>query len=189
GPTVTKKTAEYLTIKDNNSLNRMLSTAFVVYLALGLVIVVLVFGLTPIIPSLFHTDPEQAPQLKLVLWLIGLQAAAGFPFSIFGGVIQGLQDFHVRNVVTILNAVLRLVGTILLLTLGLGLISLLFLEFALNAIDWTFQIFWIKRRIPALQLRPKLYDSEEMKHLFRFSGAMLLWRVAGLVVHRSNRII
>src|SRR5262245_23313968 len=88
GPTVTKKTAEYLAVGGDSSLNRMLSTAFVLYLGLGLVIAAMVLGLTPIIPSIFHTEPQQAPQLKLILWLIGLQAAAGFPFSIFGGVIQ-----------------------------------------------------------------------------------------------------
>ena len=149
----------------------------------------MVLGLTPIIPSIFHTEPQQAPQLKLILWLIGLQAAAGFPFSIFGGVIQGLQDFHVRNVITILNAVLRLLGTIFLLTVGFGLISLLVLEFGLSAIGWVLQVGWIKKRIPALRLHPNLYDSEERKQLFRFSGTMLLWRVAGMLVHRSNHII
>jgi O-antigen/teichoic acid export membrane protein len=189
GPTVTKKTAEYLAVDARAGLNRMLSTAFALYTVLGVVMCVAVLGLGFIAPSIFQTDPGQAPQFQLIVWLIGLQAAAGFPFSIFGGALQGLQDFHIRNVITVLNAVLRLIGTVVVLTLGFGLVSLLLLEFALSAVSWTLQFAWVKKRIPSLRLRYSLYDAVEMKQLFRFSGAMLLWRVAGLTVHRANRII
>ncbi len=189
GPTVTKKTAEYLAVKQEDRLNRVLSTAFTLYLALGLVIAALILGLAPIIPALFHTDPQQGPQLRLVLLIIGMTAAAEFPFSIFGGVIQGLQDFHVRNIITVLNAVFRLAGTMAVLSLGFGLISLLILEFGLSAFSWAFQVLWIKKRVPELRLSPRLYDRKELGDLFKFSGAMMLWRVAGLTIHRANRII
>jgi O-antigen/teichoic acid export membrane protein len=189
GPTVTKKTAEYLAIRADDKLNQVLSTAFSLYLALGLVIATLVLVLAQIIPFLFHTDAQQGPQLKLVLLIIGMQAAAGFPFSIFGGMISGLQDFHIRSILTVANAIFRLTGTVIVLSLGFGLISLLILEFGLSGISWAFQVFWIKKRVPHLKLHPKLYDRGEMKQLFKFTGAMLLWRVAGLTIHRANRII
>jgi len=189
GPTVTKKTAEYLATGAEDKLNRVLSTAFTLYLGLGVVIATIILSLAPVIPSLFHTDPQQAPQLRLVLVIIGMEAATGFPFSVFGGVLQGLQDFHIRNLITVQNAILRLISTITLLSLGYGLISLLLLEFVLSAISWILQVFWIKRRVPQLKLSPRLYDSSELKLLFKFSGAMMLWRVAGLTIARANRII
>jgi hypothetical protein len=41
-----------------------------------------------------------------------MEAATGFPFSVFGAVLQGLQDFHIRNLLRCTNAILRLISTI-----------------------------------------------------------------------------
>jgi O-antigen/teichoic acid export membrane protein len=189
GPTVTKKSAEYIALKDHVGLNKMLSTVFVLYLCLGLIIGILIFLAAPFIPKFFQTNSEDIGKFETVLYIVGLQAAFGFPFAILGGLIQGLQDFHVNNGIIVLNSTLRLVATILLLTIGFGLISLLWLEFALSAIGWVLQIAWVKKRIPWLKLTIKLFDAKQLNSLFRFSGAMFIWRIAGMTVLRSHRII
>ena len=189
GPTVTKKSAEYLALRDTVGLNQILSTVFVLYLGLGTILAIAVLALAPVIPQVFHTDAQQVDQLKWGFWLVGLQAALGFPFAIFGGLVQGLHDFHISNGIVVINSVFRLIGTVILLNAGLGLISLLVLEFFLSAVGWTLQIVWVKKRIPELSISLSLYDSKQVRSLLGFSGAMFLWRAAGFTVHRSSRII
>lgn len=189
GPTVTKKSAEYLALRDNDRLNRMLSTVFVLYLVLGVVLGIAIFALAPMISGLFHVDAQQANQLKWIFWLIGLQAALGFPFAIYGGLIHGLHDFHVSNGIVVTNSLFRLVGSVLLLNSGMGLISLLVLELFLSVSGWALQMVWVRNRIPGLRIRLSSYDSTQVYSLIGFSGAMFLWQVAGVTVHRVSRII
>ncbi|MEW6330035.1 MAG: oligosaccharide flippase family protein [Pseudomonadota bacterium] len=189
GPTVTKKSAEYLALRDEDGLNRMLSTVFVLYLVLGVTLGAVILAMAPVMPGLFHVDAGQGTQLKWVFWLIGLQAALGFPFAIFGGLIHGLHDFHVSNGIVVVNSLFRLAGSVLLLNSGMGLISLLVLELFLSASSWTLQMIWVRKRIPGLRIRLSFYDSTRVYSLIGFSGAMFLWQIAGVTVHRVSRII
>jgi O-antigen/teichoic acid export membrane protein len=189
GPTVTKKSAEYIASESSSDLNRMLSTTFFVYLCLGLIAGIIIFLLGFFLPNIFKIEPEKVQQFKVILWLIGLQLTLGFPFAIFGGLMQGLQDFHASNVITIINTILRLIGTVLLLASGFGLISLVVLELFISLLTWLGQIVWVKHRIPNLKLSFDFFQFSLLKELFKFSLAMFLWRFAAITIHRANKII
>jgi O-antigen/teichoic acid export membrane protein len=188
-PTLIKKSAELLAKEDKVELSRTVSTIFTLYFLIGILIGFAIFGLSFLFPHVFNVSSENINTFKLVLWIIGLQTAISFPMSIWQGLLGGLQDFHVINGITIVTNIIRAIATVILLTSGFGLISLIWLGFGLAFIGWVTSIFWIKRRIPFLKINISKFEWTKVRDLSKFSGVMFIWRIAGTILHHSDRII
>lgn len=188
-PTLVKKSAEHLAKDDKQELNKTVNTIFILYLLSGAVFGVTIFALSFFVSHVFKVPLEDINTFKIVLWLVGLQAAIRFPMSIWQGLMGGLQDFHIINGIVIITNMLRAAGTVILLVSGFGLISLIWLEFALNAIGWLASMFWVRRRIPHLSIKISGFDLAKVKDLVRFSLAMFISGIAGKTIHGADRII
>ena len=63
------------------------------------------------IQHVFNLSPEQAVDRRASLMLIiGVYVSLGFPFSIFGGIINGFQRYDLNNVVGVGSSVVVAVG-------------------------------------------------------------------------------
>ena len=70
------------------------------------------------------STPEQAQTGKWILLIIGVNVAMNFPFSVFGGVINGFQRYDLNNMVAIVSSVAVAVVNVVVLLAGYGLIAL-----------------------------------------------------------------
>ena len=188
-PTLVKKSAEHLAKEDKQGLNQTVSTIFTLYLLSGVLVGTVIFGLSFVLPHVFNIPLEDINIFKTVLWIVGLQVAFNFPMSIWRGLMSGLQDFHIINGIAITTNLLKAVATVLLLMSGFGVISLIWLGFGVAAIGWLAGMFWVRRRIPYLQIKVSWFEWAKVKDLARFSGVMFIWGITGRVLHHSDRII
>lgn len=188
-PTLVKKSAELLAKNDKQELNGTVSTIFTLYLLGGIFIGVAIFGMSFFLYQIFNIPPEDINTFKTVLWIVGLQTAFSFPMSIWGGLMRGLQDFHIINGIAVITNLLRAAGTVLLIMFGFGLISLIWLGFGLAVVGWLAGILWVRQRIPYLRIQVLRFESSKVKDLVRFSGVMFIWGIAGTTVHQADRII
>lgn len=188
-PTLVKKSAEHLAKGEWAELNETVSIVFTLYLLMGALVGALIYGLSFFVPQLFNVPTEDISTFKKVLWIVGLQTALSFPMSIWNGLMGGLQDFHVSNVISISCQLGRVLVTAVLLMLGFGLISLIWLGVCVATFGWLVSIFWIKRRIPNLHVRLSRLPLTKVKDLVRFSGAMLISGIAGRAIQGTDRVI
>lgn len=188
-PTLAKKSAEYLARRDSENLSHAASTLLAILTLIGILAGGALFASSFYLPRLFHMAPAEAVTFASALRIAGLQAALGFPMSIWSGLLAGLQDFHVNNSISIVNSLLTAAGTVFLLSTGYGLIALIWLGMALGIASCLATVWWVKKRIPGLLLRPSLFDSKELSSLVRFGGVMFLYEFAGKVLSESDRII
>lgn len=187
--TLIKKSAEHLAREEKDELNKVVSTIFTMYLLIGALLGCAIFSLSFYLPQVFNIAPEDVNTFKTVLWIIGLQAALSFPMSIWSGLIQGLQDFHISNCIAVFNHLIRAIVTVLLLLSGFGLISLIWLGFVIAIVGWLATMSWIRRRIPYLRIKLSRLEWIKVKDLSRFSGVMFIWGIAGRTIHQADRII
>lgn len=188
-PTLVKKSAEYLAKGDKKELSHTVSIIFTFYLLSGVLVGAIIFGLSFVISQVFSIPLGEINTFKAVLWIVGVQTALKLPMSIWGGLMGGLQDFHITNGIAIISNLIRAVATVLLLMSGFGLISLIWLGFVLAVVSWLASMLWIRRRIPYLQIRIFRFRLKRVKELARFSGVMFIWGIAGSIIHQADKII
>jgi O-antigen/teichoic acid export membrane protein len=97
GGALVKFVAEFRARQDRQALNEVLSTMYWVYTAIGAVAYLLAIIVAWFLPRWFNLGPEEARVGQLVLLISAAQIALFFPFSVFGGVINGFERFYVNN--------------------------------------------------------------------------------------------
>src|SRR5262249_25992655 len=105
------------------------------------------------------------------------------------GLMSGLQDFHIINCIAIVSSLVKAAATVLLLLAGYRLLSLVVVGLTISVVGWIVNIIWVKRRLPNLKIRNSFLNLRETADIFRFSGAMFIWGIAGKVLLESDRII
>jgi O-antigen/teichoic acid export membrane protein len=191
-PAIVRATAQHLASSDPDeraALARTLSTAFYLYVLIGLVAAAVIFvggiagGLR------FTMTAQELRQFRLVLGIVCVQTMLSFSFSTWNGVVGGLQDFHVLNWIGIAGNVARAVVTVVLLRRGFGLVSLVAAGLVLAVAGWSGAFWWSRRRIPDLRIRWASADREHGKSLWGVSGVMVVWSLAGYALHQMDRVV
>jgi len=191
-PTLVKKSAELLARDDEAggaALSETVSTIYALYAVLGGIGLLIVAGVAAGAGSLFQVHDADRATLQLVLLLVGLQAALGFPMSIWNGLLSGLEAFHVLNAIGVVTHVTRGVLTVLLVRSGYGLLALVVLGFVLAVGGWTASRWLVRRRLPALRVGFRHARRACLGDVGRFSGAMVVWAMAGAALHQLDRVL
>jgi O-antigen/teichoic acid export membrane protein len=168
GGSIVRFVAHYRARRDADGLNEIASTLFGIFSAVGClayaVFVLLAFNIEHIV----RTPADQATAQSLLL-IIGVYVSLGFPFSIFGGIINGFQRYDVNNIVAIGSSLVVAIVNVAMLAAGFNLVQLVaatttvriltYFVYRLNA----YQVF------PALTLRPSLFQWSRVREITGFS--------------------
>jgi hypothetical protein len=104
---VVRYTSKYAARKQGRQLNRVLTTAFVVYLPIFVLCLVAtavgMWGVT----QWFNIDAVHAHDARIAVLFTGLTIAQTFVFNVFNGVQLGLRQFSAANLVNIALTLVR----------------------------------------------------------------------------------
>jgi O-antigen/teichoic acid export membrane protein len=177
GGAVVRFVAEYKARRDARSLNELLSTMYYVYCTMGVACYALAVVVAAVLPYIFHLDPAQTHTGRLVLLIIAVQVALYFPFSMYGGVINGFERYYVNNVVATGFNIATAAVNVLVLWLGYGLVELVAATTLMRVLP-----FWAYRHnaykvFPDLQLRWSLFRRSRLREVTGFSAylAVIDW--------------
>ena len=169
GGSIVKFVAHYRAKRDIRGLNEIASTLFVIFASVGvvayLVFVVLAFNLTRVL----NITPDQAATGRWLMLTIGVYVSLGFPFSIFGGVINGFQRYDLNNMVGVGSSVVVAIVNVVMLVMGFSLVALVMTTTGIRVVA-----YFIYRRnayvvFNALSLRPSLFRWARVRELSTFS--------------------
>jgi O-antigen/teichoic acid export membrane protein len=188
-PTLTKKVAEALALNDESGLGKTAGRVLAMYLIIGILAGTVMCGLAVFAGRVFHLQPGDVDRFRLVIVIVGFQLAMTFPLSTWTGIISGLQDFHFLSALAIAINLGRFILTIVLLKIGFGLVSLIWLGLFATCLSGLASIIWVRRRLPALKINVPRPFFSGTGDLLRFSGAMFVWAIAGRILLESPRLI
>lgn len=174
---------------DYTQANRILGQlATMMWAVGGLITLVTIIG-TLLLPYLFKLSPEQAILFQWAFLLIGIQAALGVITNIWEGAMSAAEDYHILNGLYIFAALARFAYSVILLKLGYGLLALLSAQFVVIGIVWLLDHLYMKWRYPQLSFRPRWYGWREAKPLAKFSTAVFVSHIAGLLANDTDKVI
>jgi O-antigen/teichoic acid export membrane protein len=164
---------------DVAGVNKILSTFAVVYAGLGAIAALgtlaLVFWAVPRFPNL------SAPEIRrgqLILAIMGIRMAIGFPMTVFGAATTARQCFALNNMVAIVVAIVNGLVTYFVLASGHGLLGLVIGTTSVGLASYAAYIWTAKRAFPELRIRLSSFSRALVRDVTAFSVYMLLIDVA-----------
>jgi O-antigen/teichoic acid export membrane protein len=164
---------------DVDGVNRILSTFVVVYAGLGVLVsagtLALMMWAVPRFPRLSAAEIQRG---QLLLGMMGVRVALGFPMTVFGAATTARQRFALNNMIAILAALVNGLVTYVVLASGRGLITLVASSSTVYIASYAAYAWTAKRAMPEMRIRPSLFSRALVRDVTAFSVYMFIIDIA-----------
>jgi O-antigen/teichoic acid export membrane protein len=184
-----KFAAHYRALKDRDSINHVISTLFFVFTAIGIVTFVVTLLLAFNLEHLFNITPQQAVEGRRVLLVMGAFVALNFPFSVFGGVVNGFLRNYMNGVVAIVTSIVAALVNVIVLWRGYGLVELVIAVYLVRAVSLWFYRRNAYRVFPGLRIRFRYFYKSRLRELTSFSFFMLVLDLANKINYSTDALV
>lgn len=184
-----KFAAQYRARRDREGLNQIVSTLFFLFTIIGIIAFAVGALIAFNIDRLFQITPEQSSTGRHVLLIISLYVALGFPFSVFGGVVNGFQRHFLNGFVSIGTSIAVAVVNIAVLMAGYGLVELVAATTAVRLLAYIGYRANAYRAFPGLSIRPAYVRLSRLGEVTGFSAFILLIDVANKLNYSTDAIV
>jgi O-antigen/teichoic acid export membrane protein len=178
--------ANYRARLDAEGLNEIVSTLFVVFAVIGLIVMIAGGVVAYNLSALFNLSPEEASTGRQVMLIISLYVAIGFPLSVFGGVVNGFQRNHLNSYIAIATVIVVAVVNVAVLTAGYDLVTLVASTTIVRILAYVGYRANAYRAFPRLSLRPRHFKSKRLREVTGFSSYILLIDIANKLNYSTD---
>src|SRR5262249_32796962 len=122
-----------------------------------------------IIPRFPRLQPDQIARAQLLLALMGVRVALGFPMTVFGAATTARQRFALNNTVAIVVALVNGAVTYLVLAAGHGLIALVAATTTVSVASYGAYAWTARRSFPTLRICAAAFNPRLVREVTTFS--------------------
>ncbi len=169
GVSVIKYISEFKAKGEQDNINIFGSTILFTYIVLGIIGLLVAFGLAPFITKIF-TIPAGYRHIAFYGMLIGgLNVAVIFPMSLQINSLAGHQRYDLTNGIAITRQLIYAISVILLLKHGFGLLELFLLNFVLSILTFLISYSFVVLKYKLIHFHLKLYRFSMLKTAYHYS--------------------
>jgi O-antigen/teichoic acid export membrane protein len=121
--------------------------------------------------------------------MVAANVALGFPFSVFGAVINGFQRYDLNNVVGAATSIVVAIVNVTVLAAGFGLVPLVAATTSVRFISYFIYRYNAYHVFPALSVRPSRFKLSRLKEVTGFSVFMLMLDWAAKVNYSVDAVV
>jgi O-antigen/teichoic acid export membrane protein len=189
GYALVKYVAQFRAHRDSTGLNQVVSTMFFVFAGIGVVAYALAAIIALNLQTFFNVRPDQVATGRTVLLAISAYIALGFPFSVFGALMNGFQRKYLNGVIGMATSIVVAIVNVVVLLLGYGLVELVIATTAVRILSYFGYRLNAYRVFPALQVSARHVRLSRLKELTGFSAYMLLIDLANKLNYATDTVV
>ena len=189
GYALVKYVAEFRAHRDAKGLNEVVSTMFFVFMGIGFVCYALAAGIAFNLQNLFNISADQVATGRTVLLVISAYIALGFPFSVFGALMNGFQRKYLNGIIGMSTSILVAVVNVVVLLMGYGLVELVIATTAVRTLSYFCYRLNAYRVFPPLRVSAAYVRLSRLKELTGFSAYMLLIDLANKLNYATDTVV
>ncbi len=187
-PAMAQFAAAHLARRDDDALNRTVSTALMLVVGLGsLALVALPF--VPQLLTLFSVPSLLAPQAATAFTLGIVGVPMQMPGHVFNAVLGASQRQDRCTQVWMVSLVGKLAGIAALLALGFGLTAIMWLETGLIVVTATLLALFAFRAVPQLRVGVSRVSWSTGRELIGLGGWMFVNALSSSLIEQTDRIV
>lgn len=186
---VVKYVAEFRAKGDDESLNRVCSSAFYMYVAAGIVVfligVVIAFNFI----HNFKIPSEEIASTRWVTVIVGLQIGLSLPLGFFTGFMRGMQRYdHVAGISLAIMAV-RTIVTVGLVLMGYRLMAIAIIQVFSTLAAGAIRALYVFRGNRRLKLRPAFINRDMLAVVGRYSYLLFIYYLATRLIFSAGNLV
>ncbi len=186
---IAKYVSKYKALKDYKSLNVVISSAIVIMLLLGVLLIVLSPILANLVVNGFKFDPEMQHTVHALVIIAAIDVAIFVGSGVFFGAFYGFQRNEITTAVTLFVQLFKAIAFYFALTNGYGLLSMGILSLISHVLA-TFLLIFIMRRVePQVELTTKNADKSTMVSIFNYSKFTFLTMLGLQLIYYSDAFV
>jgi O-antigen/teichoic acid export membrane protein len=173
GSAVQYQVAKALGDKNPDTANRIISTAFHIFAAVGLFIFLSTLVLALVARTFITTDSD-VHIFRAVLVIVGIGFALGFPGRAFVGALSAHLRLDLCAAVSILVLIIRTTLIVVAIRRGGGIIALAVIALLTDILTYTCYYLLLRTVQGNLRISPALASFQSVKELFHYSWYSLI---------------
>lgn len=189
GTSFAKYIAEYYAKKDEPSINSVVSCGLLFYLGFSVLIVIFGFILRNSIASILHIPYSIREDSVFAIFGMIIVFAINNTFSIFQGLLIGLQRMDIQNKILIFASIPNLLGTFFFLENGFGIRGLVINSGIIAVLTISLNIYFSYKLLPKLRIGFPWMRRDIFRKLFAFGIKTQLGNLASLIHFQTDKII
>lgn len=166
--------ARHLALSEMDELNRVVSTAFWFYTGLGFVLAGVTSLVVLFFDSIFTVSPEWRSVGRTLLLVVGFGTAVNLPFTMFSGVLEGMQRFSLVGWMQTVSTLVRAGLLIFFLERGYGILTVGIITMVMNLLSALMLMGAVFQLQPSLRLHWRDAAVSTLRTLGGF-GVVTFW--------------
>jgi len=159
----------YLGRKEPEKVNAVISTAMMIFLVCGLLLLIVAVTLNMVLGGLFPKLGDMVGDARMVILLTAANLFLSFYGAAFLQVLVAHERFDITNAINLIILTLRTAGMVVVLYSGYGIVEMAWVLLGAGAVQLLMQALAAWRVFPALRISPKLASWACFRELFVFS--------------------
>jgi len=189
GQAIVKFVAENYSKKDITEINKYVSSGLFIFLFFGITIMLVMFLFAHFGTLFFKIDKNSFNIYKNVFYLMGIILSIAFPLKLFISTLRGLQEFKLIAISQSIANIIKIILTFLLLTMGYGIMALVFINLVWILVVYIPPIFILRFKYPEIKIRRTYIKHEHLKLLLNFGGILFIIGLITILIFQTDRII
>lgn len=181
--------ATKLSRKEEGELPSLLSSAFWVLSALGLMVLVVGATVTVLMPRLFQLHDVSVIEAQRTMAVVTVMLALQLPLELFTAVVNGCRRLDLAQGVDAILRIVTSVGIWLALTGGGGMVAVASIQLAGRITGWSANIFFARQLLGSLSLRLKNVSRQALRAVWDYGSKSFVTNLAVMVIGRVDLIV
>ena len=189
GLSVQKAIAERSGTRDIAGMNRLISTAFWAFVAIGAVAFLVMAIVRDPFLALVKIPAEYLPELGTAYLIFAAALTLTLPLALFSEILHGIQRIDLTNWILVAAMLVNFVLIMSAVWLGWGFIAIVSFAAALTVLpNAVFAVLGL-RMVPGLSIHPKHFSLPDLRGQVGFSMSAYFVTASNKVLEQSDRII
>ncbi len=190
GVCIQRKASQAYINKNWKSLTELLSTVFIVYCFIAILICISTLLLSLYIFDWFNFETAHSKDFISVLLIFGFGSACVFPFGVFSEILRGIHKVSIRNKIEACRELINASCIILALLLGGELIHIAVITVLVQLITNFIMALQVTKQVPSLKLFDfNCINFQLLKSQLNFSFSVYGITIANLIIFRTDQLI
>lgn len=188
-PSITRFVAESEATSASDRTNRLMSTAFYLFIGLGLIGFCIAGLLAWNATALFKLDSAVAFECSVFIAIKGLELAVMLPLGVYPAANYGIGNMVNMNSVRSLGGVIEFCCVIAIIFFGGGLIAFALAALANTIFTGFLQRAAMQKVLPHLQISPRHFHQQTAKELLTYGSFYSLDSIVVLLVMKTDELV
>lgn len=186
---ISKYVAEYYARKDEQRICQIINTAIALFLAVGLLLMLLGLITSQYIIHLLQIPESYNSSFHLVMTIIFISYAFQFPTIVYAGLFQGLQRFDILKGVQTITTLITALSIIILLSYGYNYVAIVGCTIAALLIQLALYIYFSYALLPSLSITHRYLSYSVIVEIWTMTKFLFASKISSLIYYQTPKIL